>query len=305
MWLNLQIFGFRALWSPYFLSFLIIVGIIYYLVTVIYKKKFTDAPNPTLKQQALFLSGLLLVYLTKGAPLDLLSHIMFGAHMVQMAFLYFVAPVLLIRGLPNWVWRRVINLKGIKPVFKMFTQPLLALGLFNTLFPLYHVPLVFDFSKSSPVIHASITIGLFILAIFMWWPVITPLKEEETLVPLLKIGYLVLSIFLVSIACALVIFATKPLYDAFSADGSWVQSLSLCVPPDVLNGISSTLSGPEMFSPFNTIDDQQFGGIIMMFLQQIIYGSVIGWVFFGWFSKKNLSVDPMPANVPYYHKHEE
>ena len=37
----------------------------------------------------------------------------------------------------------------------------------------------------------------------------------------------------------------------------------------------------------------------MMTLQQIIYTSVISWVFFGWFSKKNMQVDPMPDNLPY------
>ena len=83
----------------------------------------------------------------------------------------------------------------------------------------------------------------------------------DKLEPLLKIGYLVISIFLVSIACALIIFANKPLYEAFSSNGAWVQSLSLCVPVDVLSGLSGSLSGPEMFSPLSMIDDQQFGGM--------------------------------------------
>src|SRR5699024_5950953 len=117
---------------------------------------------------------------------------------------------------------------------------------------------------------------------------------------LLKIVYLVLSAFLVSIACALIIFSNDPLFEAFSSNGAWIQSMSLCVPGDVLNGLTdaNALTGPDMFSPFNAVEDQQFGGIVMMTLQQIIYTSVISWVFFGWFTRKSLEVDPMP-DLPY------
>ena len=83
--------------------------------------------------------------------MDLLSHIMLGAHMIQMALLYFVAPILLIRGLPEWVWKRIVNYPVIRPLFRFFTLPLVALAVFNSLFPLYHIPLIFDYSKSSIV----------------------------------------------------------------------------------------------------------------------------------------------------------
>lgn len=305
MWLNMQIFGFRALWSPYFFISLVLVGFLYFLMMGTYRKRFGDVARPTVKQQFMFYGGLLIIYAVKGSPVDLLSHIMLGAHMIQMAFLYFVAPIYLIRGIPAWMWERIISIPIIQPIFRFFTVPLIALALFNSLFPVYHIPLIFDFSKSSQVAHIVITVGLFILAIFMWWPILTPIKKQDTLAPLLKIGYLIISIFMVSIACALIIFASLPIYEAFSSSGAWIQSLSLCVPRDVLAGLTGSLSGPEMFSPLSTLHDQQFGGIIMMTLQQIVYSSVIAWVFFGWFSKKNLQIDPMPTTLPYAPNHQK
>src|SRR5699024_10982399 len=105
--------------------------------------------KPSIKQQFLFYGGLALLYLIKGSPIDLMSHIMLGAHMIQMALLYFLVPIMLIRGLPVWMWRMFIKLPIINPLFRFFTLPLIALALFNGLFPIYHIPVIFDFSNRS------------------------------------------------------------------------------------------------------------------------------------------------------------
>lgn len=295
MWLDLQIFGFRALWSPYFLFTVIIIGILYILMTITFRHKFGNVPKPTILQIIYFYLGLILLYIAKGAPIDLLSHIMLSAHMIQMVILYLVIPILFILSLPHWIIEKFIELPIIKPIFTFFTHPIIALLLFNFLFALYHLPVIFDFSKSSQLAHVSITTILFILAIFMWWPIVTPLEKYNRLNPLLKMIYLVGSIFIVSIACALIIFAKEPLFEAYSAKGAWIQSLSLCVPIDILNGLSGNLSGAEFFSPLSTLEDQQLGGILMMFLQQFIYGLIIARIFFGWFSDKNMTIDPLPT----------
>lgn len=298
MWLDLQIFGFRALWSPYFMIFVAILGLLYFLFTGPLRHKFGDVDKPTIKQQSFFYSGLLLLYIVKGSPVDLLSHIMMSAHMAQMALLYMVFPIFIIRGLPVWMWEKVIHLPVINILFRFFTIPLIALMIFNSSFTLYHIPAIFDYSKTSQFIHITVIIFLLIAAFFMWWPIVTPIKKHDRLMPLLKMGYLLVSIVFISIACALIIFASNPLFASYSSEGPWIQSMSLCVPADVLTGLAPTLSGAEMFSPLSAVEDQQLGGIIMMFLQQIIYGFVIAWIFFGWFSKKSLQTDPMPTTLP-------
>lgn len=294
MWLDIQIFGFRALWSPYFFIYLLCISVAYFLITGPMRNRFgKNLPKPTTGQQWFFYSGLLFVYLVKGAPIDLLAHIMMSAHMIQMAILYFVVPIFIIRGLPKWLLRRLISLPIVKPLFSIFTHPLIALAIFNCLFAMYHLPVVFDFTKSNQLVHSFVTIFFFLTAIFMWWPIVNPLKEHTRLQPLQKMAYLLASIFMVSIACALIIFASEPLFESYSSQGAWVQSMSLCVPADVLNGLSGDLSGPDMFSPLDAQEDQQLGGIIMMFLQEIIYGIIFGWIFFSWFSKKNMEIDPI------------
>src|SRR5699024_11581719 len=118
------------------------------------------------------------------------------------------------------------------------------------------IPMIFDFTKSNQLVHIAVTLFFFTTAVFMWWPVVTPLKEHNKLQPLLKMAFLVFSIFVVGIACALIIFSSAPMYAAYSSQGDWIQSLSLCVPPDILNGLSGDLSGPEMFSPLSTRSEE-------------------------------------------------
>jgi len=296
MWLNLQIFGARALWSPYFLTFVIILGIAYYLIAVRYRTKFGDFSKPTGKQFAFFYGGLFILYAVKGSPIDLLSHIMLSYHMIQLAFFLLVFPIFMIKGIPEWIWRKFVNISFVKPIVKFFTKPLISLLLFNGLFSIYHLPVVFDFAKSSQVAHTSFSLILLFAAFFVWWPLLTPLKELDTIQPLIKMAYIAGNGVMITPACVLIIFASTPLFAAYSQDGAWIQAMSLCVPTDVLSDISGMISGPEMFSPLSTMEDQQLGGILMKTVQEITYGILLGRVFFTWFTKASLKVDPMPVN---------
>lgn len=296
MFLELQIFGFRAMWSPYFLIFLILVGIVYYLVTGPYRHRFTDdADLPSMKQRVYFYIALILVYIAKGSPIDLMSHIMLTAHMIQMAVFLVITPIFFIKALPKWVWNKIISAPLVGNGLMFLTKPIISLLIFNGLFSLYHMPFVFNFSKSSPIAHMVIHLLLFIAAFIMWLPTLAPVEKMDRLTPLMKVGLIFANSVLITPACVLIIFAPDPLYAAYTHDGAWLTALSLCVPTDVLSGIATSLSGPEMFSPLSIMNDQQMGGIIMKVVQEIAYGSVLGQILFSWFKKDNEKIDPLPS----------
>ncbi len=297
MWLELQIFGFRALWSPYYFLFIVGLAILYYFITGAYRHKFGGEAKPTGKQQLLFYLSLVLLYIVKGSPIDLLSHITLTAHMIQMAIYLLVVPIFLLKGIPEWIWRKVVNTPVIKPVFTFFTKPLISLLLFNVLFSFYHMPVVFNLAKESQIMHTSTSLILFISAIIVWFPLLSPIKEMDKLHPLMKMAYIIGNSVLITPACVLIIFAPEPLFAAYSQNGSWLQALALCVPGDVLQGLAPALSGPEMFTSMGTVEDQQLGGIIMKIMQEITYGIVLGTIFFRWFSKESQTVDPLPTSA--------
>ncbi|MCA0969402.1 cytochrome c oxidase assembly factor CtaG [Halobacillus litoralis] len=295
MWLELQIFGFRAMWSPYFAIFIVLLAGLYFYITHI-KKPAGEEP-PSKKQHVFFYSALVLLYIIKGSPMDLLAHIMFTAHMGQMALYYLLFPILIIKGLPAWIWERLFLIKGLGSVLRFISKPLLSLILFNGLFSLYHMPVIFDFAKSDEWAHSIITTVILVLAFAMWLSVFPPLEKLDRISPIMKIGFIFANGVLITPACGLIIFAGSPLYETYSEAGAWVQALSLCVPAGVLSDLSATLSGPAYFTPIPLIEDQQLGGIIMKVTQEIIFGAVIAYVFFRWFKREGDTVDPLPSQV--------
>ncbi|MGS2776713.1 cytochrome c oxidase assembly factor CtaG [Robertmurraya sp. GLU-23] len=291
--MSLDIFGFRALWSPFFLILLLVILASYFLVTTKYRTHFQQSEALTRKQWINFVSAILLLYVVKGSPIDLLGHIMFYVHMIQMAILYLVIPILFIYGIPPWVWRSILTRPIIKPLFDFFTKPLIALILFNGVFSFYHVPNIFDIVKTDMWLHAVYTSILFLLAICMWWPLVNELEEYETLNGLKKVGYIFADGILLTPACALIIFADTPMYSTFSDPNAWASALELCVPSTTLASLN--LSGPEMFNSMSLLEDQQTGGVLMKVIQEVVYGLILAQVFFSWF-KKEQTIDELPTS---------
>lgn len=281
------LFDFQSLWSPFYALFLLVVLYGYYLMMVKYRMCFQDSMPLTKKNAASFTIAIVLFYIIKGSPIDLLSHMRMTIHMVQMAVLVLIIPILLIKGIPNWAWRAFFMLRIPRRILLFFTRPLIALLLFNAAFSIYHLPLVLDFSKTSNFFHTIIHSILFFLAICMFWPILNTLKEQNKMAGIRKIAYLFANGFLMLPACALIIFANNPIYTTYSDPQALINALALCATPESLTGI--TAIGPELieiFNPMGVLYDQQLGGIIMKVVQEIVYAIILGFLFRDWYRKE-------------------
>lgn len=285
----ISIFGFQALWSPIMIGVIVFLTILYFLITVKWRNDFKVSEPLKKKEAAYFLIGIVLLYIVKGSPVDLMAHIMFSFHMVQMALLLLLVPPLLMKGIPWWVWKVVIELPVVRSVFPILTKPLLALIVFSGLFSIYHIPLLFDTIKLDEGLHGTYTFILFISAVFMWWSIIDIEEVTQRLHGLKKIGFIIGSAVLITPACALIIFTGTPLYDTYTNPDVWLKAMELCVPASTLAGLS--LSGPELFSNMSPIDDQQLGGILMKIVQEIIYAAFLMSIFFKWYKNEQDNAD--------------
>ncbi len=294
--MHLGIFGFRALWSPYFLLVLVLFTVSYLYIVSKRRGSFEDSQPITRSEGFLFIFVMFLIYAIKGSPIDLLGHIMFYVHMIQMAVLYLVVPPLLIIAVPNWVWKRIIAIHWIGRIFYLFTKPILALVLFNVVFSFYHVPIVFDAVKENAFSHGGYTILLFILSMFMWWPLMNRIEDQYQLNGLKKVGYLFANGMLLTPACGLIIFADHPIYLTYSDPSHWMQAMSLCVPSGTLQSLSG-LTGPELFSHMPVDEDQQLGGVIMKIMQEIVFGVILARIFVEWFRKEQKDNDEITAKA--------
>jgi putative membrane protein len=281
--LTLDIFGFKALWSPYFLLILLAIVAAYFLITITFRSKFSSSEPLTKRQAGLFLLSMALVYAIKGSPLDIMAHLMFYVHMIQMAMLVLVIPPIFIFGIPVWIWRKLFSIKVIDGLFTFLTKPLIALIVFNGLFSFYHIPMIFDRVMQNNGLHAGYTLLLFVVAIFMWWPLMNPVPEHQKLSGLKKVGYVFADGILITPACALIIFAPASIYLTYSDPEVWAQVMSLCVGPGTFAGLD--ISGPQLFSSMSLLHDQQLGGVLMKVIQEIVYGFVLAHVFFEWYKK--------------------
>lgn len=291
----LSIFGFNALWSPYFIGVLLFITILYFLVTTTWRKDFKIS-EPLKRSEAIyFILAMIFLYIIKGSPIDLLGHIMFSVHMTQMAILLLLIPIFLIKGIPWWVWRIVVEAPVIKPIVKVLTRPLVAIFIFIGLFSVYHLPAVFDTIKLDETSHGLFTFILFMSALFMYWPVFNTVEGQHQLKPLYKIAYIIGNAVLITPACGLIIFADLPLYATYTDGDVWLKAMELCVPKSTLSGL--TLSGPELFTSMTPIGDQQLGGVLMKIIQEVIFAVILLTVFRKWWLSERKNPDEITANA--------
>lgn len=276
----LSIFGFQALWSPYLIGIIVFLTAIYFIVTIAWRKDFKESQPLKASEAIYFVLGMITLYVVKGTPIDLMGHIMFTWHMVQMALLLLLVPVFIIKGIPWWVWKALLNIRIVHKIVYFLTQPLLALILFVSLFSFYHLPSIFDAIKLDETAHGVFTFVLFISAMLMYWPMINKIEGQRQMKSIYKMVYIIGNAVLITPACALIIFADTPLYETYSNGETWLKAMELCVPVSTLSGLS--LSGPELFTSMSAVSDQQVGGVLMKIIQEIIFGIILFSVFRQW-----------------------
>ncbi len=252
-----------SMWHLEWLVYLIIFGVIYHYISGTLTVKL-GYPNdqPARWKRFSFYGGLFIIFIAYGTPLKDLGHdYLFSAHMFSMGLIYLVMPPLLILGLPLWLYRKVFAMPVIGSLIKFLTRPLIAIMLFNMFFSMYHVPVIFNFMSGHMAFHLSYHYLLILFSIFMWWPILCPVPEQDRLSELQKMGFIVANGVLLTPACALIIFGDTPMYTVYE-------------------------HAPRILEAFPVIVDQQFGGIEMKIMQEIVYGFALGYVFIQWRRKQ-------------------
>ncbi|MBS4202061.1 cytochrome c oxidase assembly protein [Bacillus sp. FJAT-49732] len=220
-------------WNFSLLFILAIIAILYALSL----KHFTNIKIYDVRPVLFFIS-ISLFFLVIGSPLSVISHLSFSFHMMQMSILYFIVPPLLLLGIPE---------KFIKYNFQSLAS--FALVSFAVLFFLYHMPFVLQTLYQFSFLHRGYTSLLFVLAVFMWWPIVMRRNKRFAL----------LSGLLLTPACLL--FIINGIMGGISNPFLQGLSLNLCLPEHM--NVADLL--PISINPRF---DQIAGGIVMMGLHK-------------------------------------
>lgn len=208
-----------------------------------------------------FTLGVWAIFIALYSPLDVLSdEFLFSAHMVQHLILTLVVPPLLLMGIPGWLVRPLIKPPAVFAVAKVLTHPVAALLIFNGIFAVWHVPVIYEAGLNHLSVHITQHILFMATGVMMWWPVLSPLPE----LPRLPYGGQVLYLFILSIPPAivggLITFSNDVLYKTYEqAPRIW--------------GISAS-------------SDQQIGGVMMKLPGFLILVAAAIIIFFTWVSKE-------------------
>jgi putative membrane protein len=253
---------YRFHWDvhPDVIVFCIVLEIAYLYAVTRLRDVLSDARRTRRSHVALFSSGVLLIYIVAGTPIDDIEAYLLSFHMLQHVLLTLAVAPLLLAGTPAWVWQALLRQRGMLRVGKMLTHPVMAFAVFNATLLVLHLPFALDYSLEHEWFHFLGHAALVATAMLMWWPVLSAVPELPRISAPLQMAYLFVQSLLPSVMASFVTFADDAVYPFYER-----------VPR--LWGLSAQ-------------GDQQIAGGVMKLLGSIILWSFIGVVFFQWYNRE-------------------
>lgn len=213
-------------------------------------------PPATSKHKITFVLGVITLWVASDWPVHELSEqFLYSVHMVQHLLITFLAPPLLLLGMPPWLLRMLLP-GPVMGLARRATKPLPALIAFNGAVVLTHWPVLVDWTLRVEGAHFGAHLILFVTALMMWTPVIGPLLELPRLSYPGRMLFLFLQSIIPTVPASFLTFAEKPIYKFYE-------------------------TAPRIIS-MSALTDQRVAGLIMKIGGGFILWSIIGVMFFRW-----------------------
>ncbi len=224
--------------------------------------RLADEADP--RQTANFTAGILVILVALVSPIHVLSdNYLFSVHMLQHVLLTLVAPPLIILGLPEWLIRPLLRPNWSFRLARVATHPVVAFGIFNIVFSIWHVPSLYGTSVNHHSIHVAEHLMFMGSAMLMWWPIVSIMPELPRLTQPLQIGYLFALSVAQIIVFAIITFAKEPLYEFY-------------------------VNAPRI-STISPVLDQQIGAIAMKVASGTLFLVLMIIIFLRWFGEDEQS----------------
>lgn len=205
-----------------------------------------------------YLGAVLLMFLALNGPLHNLSDdYLFSAHMIQHMLIMMFVPPFLIMGVPPWLIRKALEVRGVRPVARFLTHPLVAWICYNTVFIGWHLPQMYNWALVDHRVHILQHLTFMAAAVMMWWPVVNPVKELER-IPEGPLQMMYLFAFAVpsTIVAAFITVSDAVFYPWYAL-------------------------APRVFA-LGPLEDQRLGGLIMWIPGMLLFWVAITVVWFRW-----------------------
>ena len=212
----------------------------------------------TRRQVLCFAAGLLALEVASDWPIhDLAENYLFSAHMVQHMLISLIAPPLLLLGIPAWLVRRILRTRWAAGTVRVMCRPLVAGLLFNAVIAISHAPFWVNGTLDHHFLHFWAHLLLFIVAMFMWFPVVNRLEEFPSLTGPSRMVYLFLQSVIPNVPAAFLAMSTGVVYHFYA-------------------------TVPHPFAGLDALNDQQLAGAIMKVGGTFYLWGIITVLFFRW-----------------------
>jgi putative membrane protein len=214
---------------------------------------------PVTRLQAVCFSlGVAAVWLASDWPVhDIAEELNYSMHMVQHLVLSMVAAPLLLLGTPAWMLRAILRPpSALFRTVRFLARFLPALLVFNIVLVLTHWPAIVDASLGNHGLHFLVHALIFVSALLIWMPVLSPLPEIPRLSPPPRMIFLFLQSVVPTIPASFLTFGSTPLYHFYE-------------------GV------PHLWG-LSTLDDQRLAGLIMKLGAGLMLWMLIAVIFFRW-----------------------
>lgn len=208
-------------------------------------------------QVASYVGAVVILFVSLTGPIhDLSDYYLFSAHMVQHMLIMMIVPPLLLLGLPAWLIRPALRLRGVTPVARFLTKPLVAFALYNVVFVVWHFPFMYNAALENHDVHIIQHLMFIATATMMWWPVVNPLPELAIMPGPVQILYLFAIGLPASVVSAFIALSEEVVYPFYGR-------------------------APRVFT-LTAVEDQQLGGMIMWVPGMVLLWAAITIIFFRW-----------------------
>jgi putative membrane protein len=221
---------------------------------------YPDVVRPSRARAWLFTLGIFVIFMAEATPMHEISEqFLFSVHMTQHLLLVLLAIPLMLLGTPAWLVRPLFHHPLAGPLLRWCTRPLIALLLFNGTLAAWHLPQLYDWTLWNHNAHIVEHVTFMATAVFMWWPILSPLPELPRLTYPLQILYLFVQSLVPGVLAALLTFSDRVIYPTYGA-------------------------APRI-SSLDAVSDQQIGGLIMKLAGTLMLWLLATVIFFIWASR--------------------
>lgn len=263
-------------WQPHPETWALVVFlVIAYVTSVAYvgpKKVPAGTPPATTAQKVFFLLGVVALWLAEDWPLhEIAEDYLFSGHMVQHILFAYVAPPLLLMGMPAWMFRSLLG-KGLRfDLFRFFSKPLIAFVLLNGIIAAMHWEPVVNLQSENTSFHFGFHVAMITFGLLTWSNVVTPVPELARMTEPVKMMYLFGLSIIPTVPASFLTFSEAPLYSFYE-------------------GV------PRLWG-IDILTDQRVAGLLMKIGGGLLLWGIIAVMFFRWYAKEeSLSVKTVDWN---------